>query len=319
MEALAFNSVASKSLMPQVRSNGGMHWLRRIRASYFGSQTRLSPEPAFTLIELLVVIAIIGILASMLLPVFSRSKETAHMTTCRNNLRQMAITVKLYADDHQNRFPGKYIARVNPTDGLPIGGYWNAQYTMGGPDGKPEWMDEAGEAPPAAYRPFYNYMRPSEVYRCPRDKGMPAGRLNPTNWENLGCSYHYNAGALAWIVGGKPKHPFADQGMDLAEKPEGWVPEPVRHILFYEPPARIYAPIQSLFRPKSSGAIWYEWHLSTTVTEFADPRFARARFISPISFVDGHVARHDFTQRIIEDLRFPYEPTKDWVWYKPGD
>jgi len=35
--------------------------------------------------------------------------------------------------------------------------------------------------------------------------------------------------------------------------------------------------------------------------------------------VDGHAARHDFTQRIIENLTFPYEPTKDWIWYKPAN
>ena len=60
---------------------------------------------AFTLIELLVVIAIIAILAATLLPVFSRGRESARATQCLNHMRQLALAVRLYAEDHGDKFP----------------------------------------------------------------------------------------------------------------------------------------------------------------------------------------------------------------------
>ncbi len=63
-------------------------------------------QAGFTLVELLVVIAIIAILAALLLSVLSKAKATAHRTTCLNNLKQIDLAVRMYADDNREILPG---------------------------------------------------------------------------------------------------------------------------------------------------------------------------------------------------------------------
>ncbi len=73
-------------------------------------------KKAFTLVEILVVVAIISLLLALSLPALRRVREQGDETVCQSNLRQLAIMLQTYTNDHDGLFPragGLFHSRVS--------------------------------------------------------------------------------------------------------------------------------------------------------------------------------------------------------------
>jgi prepilin-type N-terminal cleavage/methylation domain-containing protein/prepilin-type processing-associated H-X9-DG protein len=258
---------------------------------------------AFTLVELLVVVGIIAILASMLLPTLIRGKEKARMTQCLNNVRQIGVSTTLYVHDYHDTFPP---AMACDTNG-------NCSHTLWAIGGMERQYSYPLDLPPAIDRPLFPYLKPSEVYRCPEDKGCywaiditKPTLLKPSCWEVTGCSYEYNY-PDPWFETRVPMDGF------LAGSKIAWVNNPSLFILFTEFPARGVA----IVHPDKY--MYHHWHERRGPEDVLRSKLPNdpSKFVSPVAFVDGHVAREDFTRQIKSAQPYIYEETKDWIWYKP--
>jgi prepilin-type N-terminal cleavage/methylation domain-containing protein/prepilin-type processing-associated H-X9-DG protein len=136
----------------------------------------------FTLIELIVVIVIIFILFAILMPFPQRSREAARRASCANNLKQMGLSLLMYANESKGeRYPPLQVEITHPdfvNPNHPKPSKWNSfTYTFA----------------PRIRAMFPEYLNDPKVLICPSDV---ENRLSDR--DDLSCVMHDNS----WDQGG---------------------------------------------------------------------------------------------------------------------
>jgi general secretion pathway protein G len=138
---------------------------------------------AFTLIELLVVIAVIAILAALLFPVFLTARGKARETGCVSNLRQIGLSIAMYAEDYDGLYP----YAIDPAD---------------------KYTPQIWQADPVfqVQLPYIGliqtvlqpYIKSPEIFHCPSDTGFDTEDFtglpldaSPSSFAKFGTSYYY--------------------------------------------------------------------------------------------------------------------------------
>lgn len=126
---------------------------------------------AFTLLELLVVVAVIALLIATVLPALAYTSDKTKRAACRNNLRQLAVAMTLYASENGDKvLPARSSAGVS------------VQITLNPPEAS------------AAFKLGLVTNSPS-IWTCPNRPGLPVYEPQYPQWI---IGYQYFGGIANW-------------------------------------------------------------------------------------------------------------------------
>ena len=129
-------------------------------------------KQGFTLVEVLVVIAIIAILVALLLPAVQAAREAARRTTCKNNLKQLALACHNY-HDATHVFPCGWMAENQASWGMLLLPYMEFGLIYDVVNFNSLMTDTTGTAP---NRNIDQISLPLALFRCPS-----SGDVNQTS------------------------------------------------------------------------------------------------------------------------------------------
>lgn len=262
--------------------------------SYASRRMATRSSKGFTLVELLVVIAIIAILAAIIFPVIQKAKETARITECLSNMRQLGTALHMYMDQYDSRFPAAV------SGGAPA--YWQARkyprktiQELLSPLVRNGMHSKNNNG-------FVIYSNPG-VFACPSDTGLPAKYSwdNPLwgvyagrpVWYYTGCSYeYYSEDQYAGLTSSQTSDTYRITWTALSPS--------LRSSSGTE---RVGAPYSAVERPTRKavlGDTWH-WHMGDQVP------IERIAFANTL-FTDGHAARLTGRQHLLART----QPLNSW-------
>jgi prepilin-type N-terminal cleavage/methylation domain-containing protein/prepilin-type processing-associated H-X9-DG protein len=246
----------------------------------------------FTLIELLLVIAVIAILAAFLFPVFAQARAKARQAACMNSLRQLAIGMQLYSDDHDDIFP-RVLARHHD-EPLHFGATWLAS--------------------------LQPYLHTARVFRDPPSHHSPLEVLD-SGVALANYAYPPSYRALGFLGLKVTAPPF---GTAMWDGPGGFSGAPIGHYLQAAPSlsrSQVARPTETILI--CDHAV-FDWGLTAKKLYYPAPRHLREPDLKlanggtapqgriNAAFIDGHIKalRHEQFWAILPDYSRLGRPTR---------
>ncbi len=246
-------------------------------------------QRGFTLAELLVTIAVIGILAALLFPTLSAAKARAKRTTCLNNLGQINLATRTYAEDNHD-------AIVLPAGFFGI----HTDYQL-----YKEYVK--------SYAGYTGKPSPSEkLFACPADTFYYTWGGGTGQYHSLGfceesftdfTSYAFNGGNRDW--------PARQSAPGIAGKSLASIKAPSRTLLILE--AAAMAP--------------FSWHKPQRARQsegsHANGNYRFPDSMNMVSYVDGHVSYikiyWDTNTKPFDGEAWQYDPPAGYDYQWSGD
>src|SRR5437660_950673 len=159
-------------------------------------------DSGFSRLELLAVLSVLAMFAAIQLSALAHNKGNSHRAVCADNLRRLALSWLMYADDNRGR--------LAPNGDAPSTNGWVAgSLDYSGTD--------ATNLSKITQAKLYPYNRAVEIYRCPDDVSSVRGQLrirsySMNSWIGDGASgWLFNSPGVIQVIANRSQVRQPDQ------------------------------------------------------------------------------------------------------------